>query len=548
MRVNKPVFDVEYEVDDHQTIVSTTDLGGRITYANPYFVEASGYSEDELIGAPHNILRHPDMPPAAFADLWTTMQANLPWRGMVKNRRKNGEYYWVIAHVTPVVEDGRPVGYMSVRTKASRAQINAATQLYARERATPGGLTLCQGSPVTPTLLRRLLPAKPLSLGARIHLTQAYGLAASAVLGWAAWAPETFAASGLKPWIGVLAITTPLAAAAFWAFLIGNIAAPLKQALDVTRRMAGGDLTSEIATRRTDDFGQLIRSLSQLSTNLHSIIGDMRINLGNNLMATRQLASGHVDLSSRTDSQAAALQETAASMEQMTAAVQQNADHSRQGDVAAVNAIATAEKGGAIVNKVVTTIADISASSRKIADIVGIINAIASQTNLLALNAAVEAARAGEAGRGFAVVATEVRELAQRSAAAASEIRQLIEASVEKVNAGTVLAHDAGQVMQEVLNTVNQVTGLLSEISSASVEQSTGIGQVNDAVTQMDQVTQQNAALVERATAATDGLLQQGQKLMQALAIFKLRAKRNDRPATVAAPIKRPASARRNVA
>ncbi|MBI1202058.1 MAG: PAS domain S-box protein [Rhodopseudomonas sp.] len=548
MRINKPVFDVEYEVDDNQTIVSTTDLSGRITYANPYFIEASGYSEEELIGAPHNILRHPDMPRAAFADLWTTMQATLPWRGMVKNRRKNGDYYWVVANVTPVMQHGKPVGYMSVRTKATRAQIDAATHLYARERAHPGSLTLCQGSPVTPTLWQRLMPVKPLSLGARIHLTQAFTVTASAVLGWAAWVPETFAGSGLKPWIGVLAVATPVAAATFWAFLIGNIAIPLKQVLDATRRMAGGDLTSDIATERTDDFGQLIRSLSQLSTNLHSIIGDMRINLANNLTATRQLASGNIDLSSRTDSQAAALQETAASMEQMTAAVQQNADHSRQGDVAAVNAIATAEKGGAIVNKVVVTIADISASSRKIADIVGIINAIASQTNLLALNAAVEAARAGEAGRGFAVVATEVRNLAQRSAAAATEIRQLIEASVEKVNAGTVLANDAGQVMQEVLNTVNQVTGLLSEISSASVEQSTGISQVNDAVTQMDQVTQQNAALVERATAATDGLLQQGQKLMQALTIFKLKAKANGRPAAVARPVERPANARRKVA
>jgi methyl-accepting chemotaxis protein len=274
----------------------------------------------------------------------------------------------------------------------------------------------------------------------------------------------------------------------------------------------------------------------------------MYINVGNTLAATRQLASGNVDLSSRTDSQAAALEETAASMEELTSAVKQNADHSRQGDEVAANAVTTAQKGGAIVDKVVTTIADISESSSKIADIVGIINGIASQTNLLALNAAVEAARAGEAGRGFAVVATEVRSLAQRSAAAATEIRQLIEASVEKVNAGTNLANDAGVVMQEVLEAVNQVTGLLNEISSASVEQSSGIGQVNDAITHMDQVTQQNAELVERAATATGGLLEQGQKLMQALTIFKLKGHHATRAAALAIPAKRSAKAVRKAA
>jgi aerotaxis receptor len=548
MRVNKPVFDVEYQVSESQTIVSTTDLQGRIEYANPYFIEASGYSEEELIGAPHNILRHPDMPPAAFADLWDTMKAGLPWRGIVKNRRKNGEYYWVIANVTPVIQNGKAIGYMSVRTKPTRAQIETATRLYAQERAKPGSVALCQGSPVNPGLLQRIMPFKTLSLSTRIHLAQGYAVVASAALGWVAWAPETLAGMAHNTWVGLLAVATPLVAASFWYFLATNIAGPLKQALSVTKGMAGGDLTAEIATERTDDIGQLIRSLSQLNTNLHSIIGDMYINVGNTLAATRQLASGNVDLSSRTDSQAAALEETAASMEELTSAVKQNADHSRQGDEVAANAVTTAQKGGAIVDKVVTTIADISESSSKIADIVGIINGIASQTNLLALNAAVEAARAGEAGRGFAVVATEVRSLAQRSAAAATEIRQLIEASVEKVNAGTTLANDAGVVMQEVLEAVNRVTGLLSEISSASVEQSSGIGQVNDAVTHMDQVTQQNAALVERAATATGGLLEQGQKLMQALTIFKLKGHHATRAVAPAMPVKRSAKAVRKAA
>jgi aerotaxis receptor len=353
-----------------------------------------------------------------------------------------------------------------------------------------------------------------MSLASQVRLFFAFALLAIGALGWLAWSSPVVVASGLQAWVGAFAGAFAVVTALFWRFLARNVVTPLRGALRVAQLMAGGDLTGVIETDRTDDIGQMIRAMAQLNTNLHSIVGDIRNSFNDILRTTSQLASGNVDLSARTDSQAAALEQTAASMEELTSAVKQNADHSKAGDGVASTALSTAEKGGAIVTKVVTTIAEISESSRKISDIVGIINGIASQTNLLALNAAVEAARAGEAGRGFAVVATEVRSLAQRSAQAATEI--------EKVNAGTVLANDAGAVMQEILAAVNRVTGLMTEISSASVEQSTGIGQVNEAVTQMDEVTQQNAALVEQATVATAGLEQKSTKLMQALAVFKL--------------------------
>ncbi len=533
MRLNLPVTDIEFSLSETKTIVSTTDLHGNIEYANTYFIDVSGFTEEELIGQPQNILRHPDMPESAFADLWKTIKSGLPWRGLVKNRRKNGGYYWVLANVTPVIENGKPIGYMSVRTKPSRAQVDIATKLYAQEKAKPGSLTLCQGQPVKGGRFSGGL-FKSMSLDTRMRIVMGFVLAATAVLGFGAASPETFARFNLQGWQGGLAALSAVVTLSFWYFLAKNVVTPIKAALRTAQAMAGGDLTTELTTNRIDDIGQMIRAMAQLNTNLHSIVGDIRLNFEDMVQSTRQLASGNVDLSARTDSQAAALEQTAASMEELTSAVKQNADNSTNGDKAAALALATTTKGSDIVNKVVSTIAEISESSNKISDIVGLINGIASQTNLLALNAAVEAARAGEAGRGFAVVATEVRSLAQRSAEAATEIRQLIESSVEKVNTGTVLANNAGEAMQEILAAVNRVTGLISDISSASVEQSTGIGQVNDAVTQMDEVTQQNAALVEQASAATGNLEKQGNKLLQALEVFKLKANHDGQPKTAA--------------
>ena len=527
MRLNTPVNDVEHQLSDKQTIVSATDLKGNITYANPYFVEVSGYTKEELIGAPQNILRHPDMPAAAFADLWATIKSGMPWTGMVKNRRKNGDYYWVLAHVTPVVEDGKPVGYMSVRTKPSREQVAVAAALY-RDAAKGRKLVLRQGRVIRSEWLDRILSIARVSLGLRIGLTMSFLLVVTGILGWTAWSSQGLASAGLNIWFGALSAVAMAVIALFWRFLASSIAGPLRQAVTATQAMAGGDMTSTIETDRTDDMAQLLRALRQMNINLHSIIGDVRNNFEQMQSAARELSVGNTDLSGRTDSQAAALEQTAASMEELSATVKQNADRTMASNGVAAAALATAEKGGAVMQQVVATIAEISESSAKISDIVGIIDGIASQTNLLALNAAVEAARAGEAGRGFAVVATEVRDLAQRSAAAAMEIKTLIAGSVEKVKAGTVLANQAGATMKEIIEAVNGVTAIMEQISSSSVEQSGGIGQVNDAVTQMDEVTQQNAALVEQAARATSGLEEQARTLMEALAVFKLKAHRAD--------------------
>ncbi|MCK9908210.1 methyl-accepting chemotaxis protein [Microbacteriaceae bacterium K1510] len=535
MRLNLPITNVEYVVDERQSIVSTTDHRGKITYANPYFIEVSGYTEDELLGAPHNILRHPDMPPSAFADLWTSIKAGLPWQGLVKNRRKNGDYYWVFARVTPIIENGKAVGYMSVRTKPSRTQIDAATALYKREMDKPGSLVLRQGRVFASRWHRRFVAMLEVPIGLRLGLTFAMLLGAVAVLGWAAASPETVARMGLAGWLGALAATVFAAVGGFWLYVAQAIVSPMKKAVTFAQRIAGGDLTATADTDRGDEIGQLTRALCQLNANLHSVVGDIRTNFGHMMTAAHQISGGTNDLSGRTDSQAAALEETAASIDQITAKVKENAGHTSQGDGMANNALASAETGGAIVTKVVDTIVEISESSQRISDIVGIINGIANQTNLLALNAAVEAARAGEAGRGFAVVATEVRNLAQSSANAASEIKTLIDESAEKVKSGTLLARDAGAAMQDILATIRSVSGIMNEISVASNEQSSGIEQVNSAVNHLDEVTQQNAALVEQTTKSTRRLEEQGAKLMQALSVFKLGRK------DVAAPAKAPA-------
>lgn len=517
MRLNMPVSNIEYELSDVESIVSTTDLQGNITYANPYFIKVSGFTEQELIGAPQNILRHPDMPVEAFADFWATLQDGLPWTGMVKNRRKNGDFYWVLANVMPVMEDGRTVGYMSVRTKPSRAQVNQAAALYQEIRdGNRGRIALRHGVAVGTGVFAKLISLKHISLAQRIGWNLGFLICVLAALTVA----NVF--SDGAAWLTLLSAGAIASTLYFWHSLYDGVLTPLKQAVKVSQVMSGGDLTQEISTDRRDETGQLLRSLRQLNINLHSIVGDVRSNSEQISIATREIAAGNMDLSGRTESQASALEETASSMEQLASTVQQNTENAMHANKMAGGASVVAGKGGDIVSQVVTMMGEISGSSKKIVDIISLIEGIAFQTNILALNAAVEAARAGEQGRGFAVVATEVRNLAQRSATAAKEIKQLIDLSVERIDAGTELAEHAGTTMQEIIGSVQGVSSIMSEIASASREQSSEIAQVNSAVTHMDEVTQQNAALVEQAASAAGSLRDQTLKVVQALTVFKL--------------------------
>ena len=306
--------------------------------------------------------------------------------------------------------------------------------------------------------------------------------------------------------------------------LVRLIRRPLEQAVAAADAIAQGDLTHPVSTDRRDEFGRLQNALHAMQVSLRKTVGEIRSTSESIRTASGEIAVGNADLSSRTESQASSLQQTASSIEQLTGTVKSNADAARQANQLAASASVVAERGGAVVGQVVDTMGDISASSRKIAEIIGVIDGIAFQTNILALNAAVEAARAGEQGRGFAVVAGEVRNLAQRSAQAAKEIKGLIEDSAGKVESGATQVQEAGRTMDEIVNQVKRVTDLIGEITSSTLEQSAGITQVNQAVASLDQMTQQNAALVEESAAAAESLKEQAGRLTEAVSVFKLGA------------------------
>jgi methyl-accepting chemotaxis protein len=306
------------------------------------------------------------------------------------------------------------------------------------------------------------------------------------------------------------------------ALIVRSVSRPLKDAIQIAEHVADGDLTSRIEVTSGDETGQLLQALKNMNESLSRIVGEVRNTTESITTASQEIAAGNSDLSSRTEEQASSLEETASSMEELTSTVRQNAENAKQANQLAASASDIAVKGGLAVNDVVQTMGSISASSRKIMDIISVIEGIAFQTNILALNAAVEAARAGEQGRGFAVVAAEVRNLAQRSAAAAKEITVLIDDSVDKVEIGSRQVDQAGATMNEIVQAVKRVTDIMSEITAASNEQSSGIEQVNQAIVQMDETTQQNAALVEEATAAAEAMQGQAIKLYEAVSAFKV--------------------------
>ena len=731
MRINEPCTSIEHEMGDDTIIVSRTNLKGSITYANNSFIEISGFSEDELIGKNHNLVRHPDMPPIAFQDLWDDIQRGRPWTGIVKNRCKNGDYYWVEANASPVFKNGKIVEYLSVRAKPTREQIEAAEQLYRDINA--GNVQLG----VVPFYKKPWVWLRKQSLFLRMFISQ---LCFIGMVVFSIFANDIEALSFMHDGVLIL-LAVLMSISMFW--FKADFMNPLYRVMEVMGRVRDGHYRDQVDIKREDEIGKLYQELKMMQTNMwnnlaetkekansalrikqaldnvsanvmvadanndiiyfndslldmfraaesdikkdlpdfntdkllganidqfhknpehqkaivkslasthkagfviggrtmeftaNPVLGENGERLGTvvewqdrtnevavekevdaivtaaqqgdlkqrivlegkegffyqlsgriNLLigvieesfndmarvmgamsqgdltqqiteeyggkfgevkdsinititnleevvkkilsisefiknSSEEIVAGNNNLSQRAETQASTLEETASSMEELTSTVKNNADNAQQANKQSNYAKMIAEQGGSTVKKAVVAMDEITASSSRIAEIIGVIDEIAFQTNLLALNASVEAARAGEQGRGFAVVATEVRNLAQRSASAAKEIKELINESVNKINVGAELVNESGNTLEEIVDSVKSVGDVVSEIAASSQEQATGIEEVNKAVTQMDEMTQQNAALAEQAAASSEASLQSINEMTKLVGFFK---------------------------
>jgi aerotaxis receptor len=532
----------ETVLEDGKPIVTTTDLKGRLTYTNSTFTDASGYEGEQLAGRVQNSLYHTDMPQEVDADMWRTVLSGEPWRGLVKYARQDGGYFWCIANVTPVIEKGKTTGFMSVCTKPKREQIQEAEQLYRSVKGgnpdgNPDGIRIVRGAAAARGWNKVRNALRDVTLAQRLALC--FGSMALLALAMAAHAVLPYGEGALH----VQALLLAVLALYGWRNLHQAVVAPIQASINATRILAGGDLTTRMAVDRHDELGQLQAFIRQLNLNLASILVDISGNFALTRSTTTQVRAANADLSARTEAQASNLEQTSANMGHITGTVSQTADNVNAASGVASEATALAERTGVAVAQVVAAMNDISASSRQIVDIISLIDGIAFQTNILSLNAAVEAARAGESGRGFAVVAGEVRSLAQRSAAAAKDIKALIDASAGKIATGANMATTAGQDMDAVIAAIGRVAGIMGDISHSTREQSTGISQVKDAIVQLDEVTHQNAQMVEEASAATGVLDKQAQAVAKALEVFKLppqggahKAARQQRAARAGAP------------
>ncbi len=474
----------EYPLDADTTLMSTTDLHSYMTHTNDTFVQVSGYSLQELLGQPHNMVRHPDMPKAAFADMWYTLQQGEPWSGIVKNRRKNGDHYWVRANAVPMVRNGQMTGYMSIRTRATAEEVAAVEPLYKALNEGRCKKRIHKGLVVSKSWLGKL-PAMPLRWRVRSVMAVLFLLLAAALLATSAsWV--ALAASAVAVLAGTLIFEQ-------------QIVRPVENVALQALKVATGDRNSVQHLNRSDELGLTLRAIGQLGLMCRWLINDVSSQVVSVRDGSDRLAQGNEDLNDRTRQTVSNVQQTVATMNQMAASVQSNSATAAEVDKLSVAASSAATEGGNAMHTVVKTMDDIADSTQQIGSITKLINDIAFQTNILALNAAVEAARAGEQGKGFAVVAGEVRHLASRSANAANDIRRLIEASASKVQSGSEQVHAAGRTMDDIVEQVKNVTQLIAQISHATSEQATGLSELTRAVAELDSITQKNADLVEES-------------------------------------------------
>ncbi|MEW5892763.1 MAG: PAS domain-containing methyl-accepting chemotaxis protein [Pseudomonadota bacterium] len=535
-----PVTNQERVMKDGCVLISKTDAKGIITYANQDFVNISGYSEEELIGAPHNIVRHPDMPPAAFADLWATLKKGRAWSGLVKNRSKNGDYYWVEATARPNAEGG----FTSVRVKPDREQVQQAEALYKAMREGKTRKIILNGQVVVPSLTWRLLTwARGIRVDLRLWL---------ATLGVAGLFGALLIRSLLQgdmPQVGLGSLGVAFSLAlGFW--LTFDVLRPLGAAVTTAERLAKGDLATPLTGLGNNEIGKLMEALGAIRNNFHETVYYLREGVDKLNAATQSLTADMARASSASHAQAEAASTVAAAMEQMTASIEQVGEYAHGAGELSRRSSEQSEAGGRVVHEAAdemrtisdtvyqasSVIQELETHSKEISNIVTVIEEIAEQTNLLALNAAIEAARAGESGRGFAVVADEVRKLAERTSRSTHEISGMVnkiqsgahqavasmEAGVNRVAEGVQLAHQAGDSITQIQESARQVIGAVDDIANALREQSATSQDIARHIEQIAHMSEEGSAAAANTTQSAQNLQAMAEHLNKIVTQFKI--------------------------
>ncbi|MCG8989856.1 methyl-accepting chemotaxis protein [Delftia acidovorans] len=518
MRRNVYVTQREYPLSEGETLLSVTDLKGRIVYANDAFIRVSGFEAAELYGKAHSIVRHPDMPAAAFADMWSTIQRGLPWSALVKNRRKNGDHYWVRANASPIRHAGAVVGYLSVRTRPEPREVQQHAALYEQINAGVRSLGLHRGFPVgrgAVGALQRWWRFRPLAwrvqaVVAGLWLLGSAGLWSSAL--------QPSAVPPAQVWPAWLIWSLACVAAGQW--LRRRLLMPLAALRGQAQAVASGQQTDARFLQRTDEIGAIGSAVRQTGLNLVSLVGDIQGKSDQVRRCALAVQQGSTELSDRTEAAAASLEQSAQAMQALASAIERSSAQAGEAAARARHGVDMAGQSSRMVVQLDQGMRGVAQTSDQVGQISSLIDGIAFQTNLLALNAAVEAARAGEHGKGFAVVADEVRGLSQRSAHAARQIKALIEASQQQVAQSCAMAREVGEAMLAVQADMREQLVLAEGMQAASQAQAGGVQQVQAAVQQLEQMTQHNAALARDTIGHAQLLAGQAQALEAAASVF----------------------------